>query len=112
MDEYAVLWALRMFRGYIEREETPQRLLRKPVIFAGSIKLVYELREWFMNGNLRLTSAAAPELIKEYYELNKIMETHVTIQPHQMKDEVEDMEELPAVQKGQLQVAEEFRVIA
>ena len=112
MDEYALQWAMELFREHIEKGTTPQRLLHKPTICAGSINLVYELRSWHETGNLQLKSAAAPGLIREYGKLEALMETPVAIGPNQINDATENLQLLPAVQQGLLKAAEEFRVIA
>ena len=112
MNEYVVGWALKFFRSHKEKGETPQRLLHKPTIYAGSTRLIFELRDWYQKGDLRLTTAAAPELIEEIAKLDALMETSVVIRPNQIKDETEDLQCLPAVQQELLKAAEEFRVIA
>ena len=112
MEEYALQWAVKMFREYIAESAIPHRLLYKPAIYAGSEQLVYSLREWRSNGNLRLISAAAPDLIEEIHKLDGMMGTHVIIRPHPLKEETEDLDTLPAIQKEQFLAAEEFRVLA
>ena len=77
----------RVVSGTFGKKPTPQMAPYKPTIYAGSTKLMYELRYWYEGGDLKLSSAAAPRLVEESTKLDAPMKTPVIFRPNQIKDE-------------------------
>ena len=81
LGEQSVVLAPDMFKEYVTRQQLRQNELFLPTVYAGNYDLVFALRTWCETGVAKLASAAAPNLIRGYQQLESWLQTKLVHRP-------------------------------